>query len=60
MLNRGYSIAQGQDGTVVSAVDQVTPGDALSIRVSDGTVFCTATGKEKTPMAEKKMTLNRQ
>ena len=47
VLNRGYSIAQGQDGTVVSAVDQVTPGDALSIRVSDGTVFCTATGKEK-------------
>lgn len=47
VLNRGYSIAQGQDGTVVSAVDQVTSGDALSIRVSDGTVFCTATGKEK-------------
>ena len=47
VLNRGYSIAQGQDGTVVSAVDQVNPGDALSIRVSDGTVFCTATGKEK-------------
>ena len=56
VLNRGYSIAQGQDGTVVSAVDQVTPGDALSIRVSDGTVFCTATGKEKHRWQKKKMT----
>ena len=54
VLNRGYSIAQGQDGTVVSAVDQVTPGDALSIRVSDGFLYCN--GKGETPMAEKKMT----
>ena len=47
VLSRGYSITQGQDGVVVSAIDQVKPGDTLSVRVSDGTITCTATGKEK-------------
>lgn len=47
VLSRGYSITQGQDGAVVSAVGQVKPGDTLSVRVSDGTITCTATGKEK-------------
>lgn len=47
VLSRGYSITQRQDGTVVSAIDQVEAGDTLSIRVSNGTITCTATGKEK-------------
>ena len=47
VLGRGYSITQGQDGAVVSAIGQVKAGDSLSVRVSDGTIPCTATGKEK-------------
>ena len=47
VLSRGYSITQRQDGAVVSAIGQVKPGDTLSVRVSDGTITCTATGKEK-------------
>lgn len=47
VLGRGYSITQGQDGAVVSAIGQVKAGDSLSVRVSDGTITCTATGKEK-------------
>ena len=48
VLNRGYSIAQGQDGTVVSAVD-LHPGFGWH-----GFLYCN--GKGETPMAEKKMT----
>ncbi len=47
VLSRGYSITQRQDGAVVSAISQVKPGEILSLRVSDGTITCTATGKEK-------------
>ena len=47
VLGRGYSITQGQDGAIVSAIGQVKAGDSLSVRVSDGTITCTATGKEK-------------
>ena len=48
VLSRGYSITQKDDGTVVSELKQVQKGDALRIRVSDGTITCTAEGKEKT------------
>lgn len=47
VLARGYSMTQKDDGTVVSTIQQVTAGDALQVRVSDGTITCTATGKEK-------------
>ncbi len=37
VLERGYAIAQRQqDGAVVSSVRQVSPGDAIRIRVKDG------------------------
>ena len=48
VLSRGYSIAQKDDGTVVSELSQVEKGDTLQVRVSDGTITCTAEGKEKT------------
>ena len=48
VLSRGYSITQKDDGTVVSELSQVEKGDALLVRVSDGTITCTAEGKEKT------------
>lgn len=47
VLGRGYSIAQKEDGTVLSSIEQVTVGEALSLRLADGQVTCTATGKEK-------------
>lgn len=47
VLARGYSMTQKDDGTVVSMIQQVNVGDILRVRVSDGTITCTATGKEK-------------
>ena len=47
VLGRGYAIAQTQDGGVLSGVGQVKIGEELRVRLSDGTVTCTATGKEK-------------
>lgn len=47
VLGRGYSIAQKEDGTVLSSIQQVSVGEALSLRLADGQVTCTATGKEK-------------
>jgi exodeoxyribonuclease VII large subunit len=36
-LARGYAVVRhSDDGQVVSRVGQVTPGDRLSVRVSDG------------------------
>ena len=46
-VSRGYSIAQKEDGTVLSSIQQVSVGEALSLRLADGQVTCTATGKEK-------------
>jgi exodeoxyribonuclease VII large subunit len=37
-LERGYALARKADGTFLSGVDQVRPGDALDIIVRDGTV----------------------
>ena len=48
VLSRGYSITQKDDDTVVSELNQVEKGDILRVRVSDGTITCTAEGKEKT------------
>ena len=48
VLSRGYSITQKDDGTIVSELNQVEKGDTLLVRVSDGTITCTAEGKEKT------------
>lgn len=47
VLARGYSMTQKDDGTVVSMIQQVSVGDILQVCVSDGTISCTATGKEK-------------
>jgi exodeoxyribonuclease VII large subunit len=40
-LERGWSIAKGEDGSVVGSVEQVSPGDALTIQLKDGTVRAT-------------------
>lgn len=37
-LTRGYSIASDQSGHVIHSIEQIKPGDPLSIRVSDGVI----------------------
>ncbi|GAB4581973.1 MAG: exodeoxyribonuclease VII large subunit [Anaerolineales bacterium] len=38
ILERGYAVITTSDGQVIRRVRQVAPGDALTIRVSDGTL----------------------
>lgn len=47
VLGRGYAITQTDDGTVVSTIEQVALGEALQVRLADGTLHCTTQGKEK-------------
>lgn len=45
VLGRGYSIAQRKDGTVLSSVEDVIPGDVFRLRLSDGELECRAEKK---------------
>ncbi len=45
VLGRGYSIAKGPRG-IVGAVGDVEEGDALELRVSDGSIACEVKGKK--------------
>ena len=47
VLGRGYAIPYTEDGSVLSSIRQVEPGDRLELRVADGAVHCLAEGKEK-------------
>ncbi len=47
VLGRGYCIAYDDSGGVVSSIRQTDTGDSLSLRVSDGTLFCRLTEKEE-------------
>jgi len=44
-LAQGWSIVTNRDGTVVTSLDDVAVGDAVSVRVSDGSFDSTVTGK---------------
>ncbi len=39
VLARGYAIAQGAGG-IVTSIKDVTPGEELDLRVSDGSIYC--------------------
>jgi exodeoxyribonuclease VII large subunit len=39
-LGRGYSICLKPDGSIVSRIRQVEPGDGVRLRVSDGSIDC--------------------
>ena len=43
VLTRGYSMAQGQDGTVIRSVRQVSAGDSITISLSDGSISTAVT-----------------
>jgi exodeoxyribonuclease VII large subunit len=45
-LSRGYAICQKADGSVVTRVRQVAPGEDVSLRVTDGALECKVTEKK--------------
>ncbi|WP_205471337.1 exodeoxyribonuclease VII large subunit [Nocardioides sp. SYSU D00038] len=45
-LQRGYAVLQDAEGHVVTSVEGLTAGSAVSVRVSDGRVLATTTGVE--------------
>ena len=47
VLGRGYSIAQKEDGGVISSVRSVQPGERFSLRLSDGSLRCTVEETER-------------
>ena len=40
VLGRGYAIARSEDGTVITSTQQVGVGDALSLRLREGSLVC--------------------
>lgn len=40
VLGRGYAIARRADGAIISSVGDVTAGDTLALRVTDGEISC--------------------
>ena len=40
VLGRGYSIAQKEDGTILSSVKQLKPDTRFRLRLTDGEVPC--------------------
>lgn len=47
VLTRGYAMAQTEDGMVLRSTKQVNPGEAISVTVSDGTIYAAVTAKEE-------------
>jgi exodeoxyribonuclease VII large subunit len=52
-LRRGYAVVQRDDGSVVGSVADVTAGDPLRIRVTDGRVLATTAATEPDPDEER-------
>lgn len=46
VLERGYSIACREDGTILKESNQVAPGDAVGVRLHHGKLKCTVTEVE--------------
>ena len=46
VLTRGYSVATTESGELVKSVKQVSNGDRLSLRLSDGSIACRVTEEE--------------
>jgi exodeoxyribonuclease VII large subunit len=43
ILSRGYAVVRGEDGSIVSSVTDLTPGDFFELALSDGEVSAEAT-----------------
>ncbi len=44
VLSRGYAIVSGASGKVIKSIDALEKGDAVSVRLTDGTAECAVTG----------------
>ncbi|MGO4255948.1 exodeoxyribonuclease VII large subunit [Marmoricola sp. RAF53] len=49
-LNRGYAVLSDADGTLLSSVGAVRPGQSLTIRVADGRITAEVAGVEEIPL----------
>jgi exodeoxyribonuclease VII large subunit len=47
VLTRGYAMAQDDAGQVIRSVSQVSAGDRITVRLSDGSVFATVTDRKE-------------
>jgi exodeoxyribonuclease VII large subunit len=47
VLSRGYSIACDKDGHIIDTVDAVDLGESLRVRLGDGSLECSVTGKRR-------------
>lgn len=47
VLNRGYSLAQDAQGSVVRSVKQISVGENISVRLSDGRAFASVVSVEE-------------
>lgn len=45
-LARGYGVAMDERQKVIRSVQQVQPGDAITLRLADGSLNCEVTGKQ--------------
>jgi exodeoxyribonuclease VII large subunit len=46
VLARGYALVTGPEGVLVRRADQVTAGDALTVRLADGHIDATVAQSE--------------
>lgn len=44
VLSRGYALVSGASGKVIKSIDTLEKGDAVSVRLTDGTAECAVTG----------------
>ncbi len=54
VLSRGYAIAADEQGNVLTSVKGICPGDALTVRLIDGTVNCRAEERKEQEWLQRK------
>jgi len=47
VLTRGYAMTENESGEVIRSVNQIAPGDNISVLLSDGTLAATVTDKKE-------------
>jgi exodeoxyribonuclease VII large subunit len=54
-LDRGYSVVQLSDGTIVRNAKSLTAGQKLRLRLAEGVALATATGEIESPQKNEKL-----
>ncbi len=57
VLGRGYALTRTADGGVVSSVEDVSPGDAITVRLADGVLDCHVDDRRRDRNARKEKDL---